>query len=164
MSRTTNKRNRKRGFSVEQAAAKQLRMLGLRMVEPIETGWRIIRDRNGKIINAFPVEKVSGDIRAIIPGGTSVLVEVKERDRNLRWSDFEAHQRDALTEHAELGGVSLVMWLHNGWFYTFCWPIPNFGPRKSLSIENNSVFRLHLICQERIANMISRFSEETNEK
>ena len=129
----TNRRNRKAGFSSEEAAAAQLRALGFHMVEPIETGWRVVRDRHGRIVRAFPLEKVSGDIRAVAPGGRSVLVEVKERDRNLRWSDFQPHQREVLTRHAALGGLSLVMWLHNGRFYVLQWPIPGFGPRKSIS-------------------------------
>ncbi len=129
----TNRRNRKAGYSSEEAAAAQLRAMGFRMVEPIQTGWRVVRDRHGRIVNAFPLEKVSGDIRAVAPGGRSVLVEVKERDRNLRWSDFQPHQREALDEHAALGGLSLVVWLHRGHFYVLPWPIPGFGPRKSIS-------------------------------
>ena len=131
----TNRRNRKAGYSSEKAAAAQLRAMGFRMVEPIQTGWRVVRDRHGRIINAFPLEKVSGDIRAVAPGGRSVLVEVKERNRNLRWSDFQPHQREALDEHAALGGLSLVAWLYRGHFYVLPWPIPGFGPRKSISSE-----------------------------
>ncbi len=77
-----NRRNRKAGYSSEEAAAAQLRAMGFHMVEPIQTGWRVVRDRHGHIVKAFPLEKVSGDIRAVAPGGKSVLVEVKERDRN----------------------------------------------------------------------------------
>ncbi len=130
-----NRRNRKAGYSSEEAAAAQLRAMGFRMVEPIQTGWRVVRDRQGRIVRAFPLEKVSGDIRAVAPGGRSVLVEVKERDRNLRWSDFEPHQRQALDEHAALGGLSLVVWLYQGQFYVLHWPISDFGPRKSISPE-----------------------------
>ncbi len=139
----TNRRNRKAGYSSEEAAAAQLRAMGFRMVEPIQTGWRVVRDRHGRIVNAFPLEKVSGDIRAVAPGGKSVLVEVKARDRNLRWSDFQPHQREALDEHADLGGLSLVVWLHQGRFYVIPWPIPDFGPRKSISPEQGSQLAIH---------------------
>jgi len=128
-----NSRNRKAGSSSEEAAAAQLRAMGFRMVEPIQTGWRVVRDRHGRIVHAFPLEKVSGDIRAVAPGGKSVLVEVKERNRNLRWSDFEPHQRQALDDHAALAWVSLVVWLHQGQFYVMPWPIPGFGSRKSIT-------------------------------
>jgi len=112
-----NRRNRKAEYNSKEAAAAQLRAMGFRMVELIQTGWRVVRDRHGRIVNAFPLEKVSGDIWAVAPGGRSVLVEVKARDRSLRWSDFEPHQRQALDEHAALRGLSLVAWLHQGQFY-----------------------------------------------
>ena len=139
----TNRRNRKAGYSSEEAAAAQLRALGFRMVEPIQTGWRVVRDRHGRIIRAYPLEKVSGDIRAVAPGGKSVLVEVKARDRNLRWSDFQPHQRQALDEHAALGGLSLVVWLHQGDFYVIPWPIPGFGPRRSITVDRARTLAIH---------------------
>ena len=52
--RFINARNRKAGYSSEEAAAAQLRAMGFRMVEPIQTGWRLVRDQQGRIVRAFP--------------------------------------------------------------------------------------------------------------
>lgn len=103
------------------------------MTEPVHTPWRILRDAAGRITSAYPVEKVSGDIRAIAPGGRSVLAEVKVRDHNLRWTDLEPHQRHALSEHNRLGGLSLLIWLHTTGAYILPWPLPAFGPRLPLT-------------------------------
>jgi hypothetical protein len=84
---------------------------GLLMVEKIHVPWKIIRGANGVIVRAVPLEKVSGDFRAMMPGGRSVLCEVKSReDGPLSLSDFEDHQHRALIAHAAGGGLSLVAW------------------------------------------------------
>ena len=49
-----NSRNRKAGYSSEEAAAAQLRAMGFHMEKPTKTGWRVVRGWHGRIIRAFP--------------------------------------------------------------------------------------------------------------
>jgi hypothetical protein len=64
------------------------------------------------------------------------MAEVKTIDQhNLRWSDFRPHQPAALTEHADLGGLTLVIWVYGNEQFVLSWPIPGFGPGKSISPE-----------------------------
>jgi hypothetical protein len=63
------------------------------------------------------------------------MIEVKTVEHNLRWSDFREHQPGKLTEHAELGGLSLVVWVHSSGVYTLEWPIADFGPGEGLTPE-----------------------------
>lgn len=82
-------------------------------------------------------EKVSGDHRAVLPGGKSVLVESKtilDTDR-LIYSKLRDHQPDALTAHAETGAVSLLAWVSSYGVFLMRWPVPGFAPRKSISLE-----------------------------
>ena len=67
--------------------------------------------------------------------GQSVMAEVKTVEHNLRWSDFMDHQPDALTEHADLGGLSLVVWVHSTGIYILRWPIPGFGKGNGLAFD-----------------------------
>lgn len=107
---------------------------GFKMIEAVHTPWRVIR-KMGRIVGAFPVKKVSGDFRAVTTGGVSVLVEVKGRDgRNVPWSAFEDHQREALSDHAACGGISLVACVRDGEIKFYDWPVPGFGPGKSLPV------------------------------
>jgi Holliday junction resolvase len=102
--------NKKRGDRAERIMLNTLRSMGLACVRRIETGWRVERVK-GKIVGATPLAAVVGDIAAVIPpNGRSVLVEVKRREERLIWSDLEAHQHKALTEHCEAGGVSVIGW------------------------------------------------------
>lgn len=120
----------------------ELKRMGLEMIEPVYTPWKIVwSQKNGRRVpvKAFAVAKVSGDFRAITPTGQSVLVEVKSRkDREaLRWSDLEPHQREALQQHSEHGGLSLVVWVTEmGECMVMAWPIPGFGFRKSISWDD----------------------------
>jgi hypothetical protein len=84
-----------------------------RMVERVRVGWKVRRGPGGRILDAWPLEPVSGDWRAVGTGGQSVLVEVKRRPvaERLDWSDLEAHQHDGLRTHAVAGGLSLVAWV-----------------------------------------------------
>jgi len=83
------------------------------LVERVRVGWRIRRGPGGRILDAHPLEKVSGDWRAVAAGGRSVLMEVKCRPaaERLEWSDLEQHQHRALLAHATAGGLSLVAWV-----------------------------------------------------
>jgi hypothetical protein len=125
------------GAAGESLAAQVLRGLGALMVEEISTPVRLIP--HPTIPGYYRViwgEKVSGDHRGILPGGRSVLVETKTiTDRNLRWSDLREHQPDRLTEHAVHGGMSLLVWVHSSGVYVMRWPVPGFGPGKSIDPE-----------------------------
>ena len=107
--------NRAQGEHGQEIAANALRMLGLVEVEVIETGWRVFRAREGdrsKIVRAVPCRKVSGDLRAVVPGsGRSVLCEVKVRDKRLAWGDLSEHQHAALQRHQDAGALALVAWV-----------------------------------------------------
>ena len=99
------KRRQQVGAAAEHLVEHRLRAMGLVLVEKVEVGCRVVR---GQRIYTKPV---SGDFRAVAPGGRSVLVEVKARDTDrLATSDLETHQRRLLTEHAEAGGASLLAW------------------------------------------------------
>lgn len=119
----------------EQAAA-ALRRIGVNMVEKIGTPVKIIPARVKGTYTVVWGEKVSGDHRGILADGTSVLAETKTiMDRNLVWSDLREHQPERLDQHAEFGGVSLLVWVHNSGIYVMRWPVPGFGPRKSITPE-----------------------------
>jgi hypothetical protein len=79
-------------------------------------------------------EKVAGDWRGLLPNGISVLAEMKARfGANLVWSDFEIHQTERLSSHAELA-LSLVVWLSDAGVSVMRWPIEGFdGPRCSIT-------------------------------
>lgn len=119
----------------EQAAA-ALRRIGVNMVEKIGTPVKIIPARVKGTYTVVWGEKVSGDHRGILDDGISVLAETKTiMDRNLVWSDLREHQPDRLDQHAEFGGVSLLVWVHSSGVYVMRWPVAGFGPRKSITPE-----------------------------
>jgi hypothetical protein len=74
-------------------------------------------------------ERVSGDHRGVIEGtGQSVLAETKTiLEGNLTWSKMREHQPERLTLHYELGGLSLLVWVHSTGVYIMRWPIPGFA-------------------------------------
>lgn len=95
------KRSQKTGDIGEGMAEIELRRLGYRCIEKVQTA----RTQYGKCIKSC-----SGDFRAVGPGGRSVLVEVKWRDRgHIRPSDLKPHQRAMLAEHHNAGGISLII-------------------------------------------------------
>ena len=107
------------------------------MVERIATPVRCIpHPRQHGYYRVIWDEPVSGDHRGLIgEEGRSVLIEVKTiLDRNLRFSDFRSHQPDRLSEHARLGGLSLVVWVHTSGVYVMTWPIPGFGEGTSIDV------------------------------
>ena len=135
------RRNQHIGKEGEKRAANALRSKGVEMVEKIGTPVRIVPGR-------APLwgEKVSGDHRGVLPGGTSVLAETKTiMDRNLVWSNLREHQPGRLTRHAELGGISLLVWVHSTGVYVMLWPVEGFGPRKSISPDRASELAIQSI-------------------
>ncbi|MEE9905534.1 MAG: hypothetical protein K4305_08950 [Chlorobium sp.] len=136
------RRNRQQGAWAEELAAEALRRLGFQCVEPIHTGFQVVRS-GGRITGAFPMEKVSGDIKAIAPGGRSVHCEVKYQPdpyQNLTWSMFtrkrKSHQIKALNDTVDAGGIGLVVWVRG--YTEVCvlqWPIDGFGPGKGITWE-----------------------------
>ena len=101
--------NHKKGDKAEEQVMRLMRTMGFKCCRLIHTGWRIHRV-GGKIVSATPKAAVVGDIAAIMPGGRSVLVEVKNRPERLSYGDIEEHQHEALTEHRNNGGLSLIAW------------------------------------------------------
>lgn len=135
-----SKRSVQIGKYGEERVKHELARLGLSCVEKIGTPTKIIGTRCIRGKRYYRVvweEKVAGDHRAVVPGvGTSVLVETKTAfDRNLRWSDFEEHQPDKLSEHAK-HAISLVCWVTNTGIHILKWPIPGFdGKGSSITYE-----------------------------
>jgi hypothetical protein len=131
------RREQRIGKAGEEWVAPTLRGLGVEMVEKIGTPVRLIS--NPRIPGYFRViygERVSGDHRGILLGGRSVLAETKTiLDHNLQWSDLRKHQPVRLSQHVELGGLSLLVWVHSSGIYTMRWPVEGFGPGKSISPE-----------------------------
>lgn len=153
-------RNRLRG-ATNQATGKHgeglardaLTRLGLRRIERIEVGHRVIRDDQGTVIRVIPIEKVSGDFKAMMPGGVYVHIEVKHREERLRFGDLKPHQVDALNEHTQLGGIGLVCWVSgDDEVFILQWPIPDFVPRKSLSLPRARQLKISSL-QELVADL-----------
>jgi len=127
-------RRRQRSGVVGQSVIElRLRALGVLMLEAVNTPWKIVRV-GGRIVGAVPMKKVSGDFRGMLPGGRSVLVEVKSFGR-LPYGAFKAHQVQSLADHHASGGLSLVGWVFPGGDVLMAWPIPGFLPRTSVSVE-----------------------------
>lgn len=147
------RRARRTGASAEAVVRLRLLALGLRCVERIETGFRVKR-AGKKIVGASPLAKVSGDFRAVVPGGTSVLVEVKSRpdaivngERKpavLCWSDLDDHQRAALDAHNHAGGISLLAWVSSHGIAIMQWPLPPSDFRFGQSLAWQSAARLNI--------------------
>lgn len=134
------------GKAGEALARTVLESLGVCQLEKIGTPVTVTRSRDGKRINgAFYGEPCAADFRGVFPIAThphttnpetigqSVMAEVKTVEHNLRLSDFKPHQPGKLTEHADLGGLSLVVWVHSSGVYVLRWPIPGFGPGAGLT-------------------------------
>lgn len=119
----------------EQLAESVLNGLGLEMIEKVGTPVKLIPVLS-KIKNTYVVifgERVAADRRAMLPDGRSVLIEVKTiADRNLQWGDLRPHQPAKLQQHADLNGLSLLVWV-NETVNVMRWPIEGFGPGKGLT-------------------------------
>ena len=138
------------GASGENLAKLRLHGIGVDMVEKIGTPMKLLalstriqsslRRMGCNPKNVFRIvfgEKVSGDHRGIISeSGKSVLAETKTiLDRNLRWSDLRKHQPERLDVHHLYGGISLLVWITNDGVYVMEWPVPGFGPGRSISLD-----------------------------
>lgn len=131
--------NQKVGAAGEEQVKQALGRIGVLMVEKIGTpvklhnpGFMASKD----VFRVFWGEKVSGDHRGVGPYGLSILAETKTMlDRNLRWSDLRPHQPERLTYHSDLGGISLLVWVHHTGTYIMNWPVDDFGPDQSISPE-----------------------------
>jgi len=106
----TAKINRAHGKQAEEIAMDALRKIGFKCVEKIETGFTVIRSGK-KITGAFPVRRVTGDIRAIGHGGQAIYCECKFREDKLKWSDMETHQLKAMEDVTEAGGAAFLVWV-----------------------------------------------------
>ena len=134
------RRNAKVGISTEEEVCVLMRRLGFVMVEPIERAWKVVRS-GGKITRAFPAKKVSGDISAMTLAGKKVLVEVKSRstinskgEPVLRYSALEPHQIEALDTVQKHKGLAILAWYKGpNEIALLDWPVPGFGPGKSLT-------------------------------
>lgn len=132
----TGRRNQRKGDMGEKAVELLLGQLGLVMVEKVNVGWTVIWGPNGRIKEAFPQKKVSGDFRAVTLKGQSVLVEVKTYDGDrLQFSALAKHQSRSLDIHQNVGGLSLLVWVNQGDIMPMWWPVEGFGPGKSLTRE-----------------------------
>lgn len=131
------RREQQIGKNGQEQAAAALRRAGVHMVEKIGTPVKLIPARVAGTFKVIWGEKVSGDHRGILADGTSVLAEAKTiLDRNLRWSDLRPHQPERLDEHAQLGGISILVWVHSTGVYVMRWPLGyGFSPKKSLKVS-----------------------------
>lgn len=143
-----SRREQRIGNMGQEHAAAALRRAGVNMVEKIGTPVKLIPSKRGGkgTYTVIWGEKVSGDHRGILPGGISVLAETKTiLDRNLVWSDLREHQPERLTEHFQCGGVSLLVWVHSSGVYVMRWPVPDFGPRKSITPERAEELHIEVL-------------------
>lgn len=126
------------GRAGQNVAASALSRIGIELVEMIGTPV-FLTPAHAQRKDIFRVrfgEKVSGDHRGILPGGRSVLAETKTMlDHNLQWSNLREHQPGRLTDHANFGGLSLLVWVHNSGVYIMRWPVIAFCEGKSIGVE-----------------------------
>lgn len=131
------RREKQVGDQGEKLARSVLSGLGLEMIEKIGTPVKLIPVKSANFRSAYFViwgEKVAGDHRAMLPDGRSVLIEVKTiYGRNLAWGDLREHQPGKLSEHDELNGLSLLVWVHDDGVFVMRWPVAGFGPGKGIT-------------------------------
>lgn len=132
------KKRRAHGKFSEDLVRRELEANGYRMVERVNTPWNVLRGPGGRIVNAFPVAKVSGDFIAIQPlTGRKVLVEVKSRDDGrFPYSMLEDHQIAALNENRVCGGHSILALVQGLKVRLLDWPVADFKPGTSLKIDS----------------------------
>jgi hypothetical protein len=145
---TMSRSEQRIGKAGEDWAANAVRGLGVEMVEEIGTPVKIVRTKklyDGTWCKIVWGEKVSGDTRGVLPGGRSVLVETKTiLDRNLQWGDLRPHQPGRLSQHAELGGLSLLVWVHASGIFVMQWPISDFCRGKSITPERAQTLQIEV--------------------
>jgi len=145
----------------QQLARSVLSGLGLEMIEEIGTPVKLIpvaSSRKG-VYQVIWGEKVAGDHRAMFPDGRSVLIEVKTvLDRNLVWSDLREHQPAKLQQHADLNGLSLLVWVHDSGVYVMRFPIEGFGAGKGITPDQAAEY--HKFTVGYIRGCLIAFEEE----
>jgi hypothetical protein len=130
------RREDRTGKAGEELAESVLRSLGIEQIERVSTPVKLIPSQYPGLFKVIFGEKVIGDRRGILPGGRSVLIEVKTiLDRNLQWGDLRPHQPAGLTEHQLWGGMSLLVWVSSYGVFAMEWPIKGFTPGKSIDPE-----------------------------
>ena len=130
------RREHNTGKHGEQLARSVLDGLGLEFIEKIGTPVKTLTVRGARpgLYKVIWGERVAADHRAMFPDGRSVLIEVKTiLDRNLVWSDLREHQPMKLQQHADLNGLSLLVWVHDTGVYVLRFPIAGFGPGKGIT-------------------------------
>jgi hypothetical protein len=141
----------RQGAAGQDLAQTALREIGVEFVHKIGTPIKMIpsgrKDGTYRIIFG---EKVAGDTRGILPGGRSVLAEIKTiySDR-LVYSDLRPHQPGQLSLHSEWGGVSLLVWVHESGVYIMQWPIKGFKKGIGIDVEWAESIRVENINQLR---------------
>jgi len=131
-----SRRQKQIGDHGQQIAATVLRSRGALLVEKVATPVKLIPSSINGHYRVIFGERVSGDHRAILPGGRSILAETKATtgDRNLQYSDLREHQPERLTAHAEAGGLSLLIWICDAGQFVMQWPIVGFQPGRSITV------------------------------
>ncbi len=128
-----SRRSQRMGAQAQRIVVRLLRVRGYKCVTEIATKMRKFGTR------WVFAEKAAGDIRAVGPGGISVLAECKMRSyEHVVWSDLEAHQIASLNEHLAAGGQSLLVLVGNGTAQVLSWSAliaDGFGPRQACDTE-----------------------------
>ena len=126
--------NQQRGENVEGMVKNYLAFHGFSMVRKIHTNVKP-RFKNKKIVGAHYAEAVGGDFRALYGPGLSCLIEVKHRvNDKFGLSMLEPHQKDALTDHNNAGGLSLVTWVtQSRELFLMRWPMAIIKHRRAIS-------------------------------
>jgi hypothetical protein len=100
----------RRGAETEERVERALRARGFALVEKVEVPFGIRKNKITGKPERYGKRKVSGDFRAVGPGGLSVLVESKAYPGHLKFSAFEPHQIESLRAHHAAGGITEVAW------------------------------------------------------
>jgi hypothetical protein len=135
------RQEQKTGKVGEAFASRALANLGILQLERVGTPVKLIPVMGSKLKGVFRVifgEKVIGDWRGILPGGRSVLAEVKTvLQGNLTYSHMRPHQPEGLSYHAANGGLSLLVWVAGqNEIFIMEWGadgIAGFAPHKSIT-------------------------------
>lgn len=128
------RKTQRRGSSGEKEADKALAEYGVKMIRAVGKNVLLIPvDTKQALYRVRFIGKLEGDRRGLLDNGRSVLVEVKNySSETLPYSALQKHQHAALLEHHQLGGLSLLVWVHNGDARIYEYPIDGYQPRKSL--------------------------------
>lgn len=130
------------GEAGEACARSLLARHGVKDIEKIHTGWKVlfgVRDGQRVPLQAWPIEKVSGDFIGI-KDGRKVLCECKSTDSDrISFSDFRPHQISALDRTVENQGISLVFVFIDSLPFLLSWPIDGFGPGCSLVLKRGTL-------------------------